>query len=71
MVGGLGWVIAVLGCEPPEAVLLRPAEGSGGVGGTKLSGRAAKTGVPLRSMASFSGQSGGLYVSTTLKVAVA
>ena len=24
--------LAVLGCEPPEAVLLRPAEGSGGVG---------------------------------------
>ena len=38
---------------------------------TKLSGRAAKTGVPLRSMASFSGQLDGLYVSTTLKVAVA
>ena len=33
VVGGLGWVdLAVLGCEPPEAVLLCPAEGSGGVG---------------------------------------
>ena len=33
VVGGLGWMdLAVLGCEPPEAVLLRPAEGSGGVG---------------------------------------
>ena len=47
--------------------LLRVLAGSG----TKLSGRAAKTGVPLRSMASFSGQLDGLYVSTTLNVAVA
>ena len=72
VVGGLGWVdLAVLGCEPPEAVLLCPAEGVLAGSGTKLSGRAAKTGVPLRSMASFSGQLDGLCVSTTLKVAVA
>ena len=73
VVGGLGWSRVIsrywaasllrLSC----CALLRVLAGSG----TKLSGRAAKTGVPLRSMASFSGQLDGLCVSTTLKVAVA
>ena len=71
VVGDLGWVIPRywaasllrLSCCALLRVLARS--------GTKLSGMAAKTGVPLRSMASFSGQLDGLCVSTTLKVSVA